>query len=111
MIFERDGLPVDKLTWQAPTENEDGSEIHYVLAYNLYVNSEPVLTFPGSLNEDGSYSFPLADVPALSTPGEYEITLTAYEDGKPERESDPSNAVVFTAREPDPNAPRDLSVE
>lgn len=110
-MFARDGVEATTLKWQAPTENEDGTDIDYPLAYNLYVDDEPVLTFPGTLNDDGMYSFPLADVPALSVPGDYTLSLTAFEDGKPERESDHSGTIIVTRLPADPNAPRDLSVE
>lgn len=76
------GDVVTDLNWQAPTENDDGSQINQQLTYNLYVNGEPVLSFPGSLNPDGSYGFPLAAVAAIGSQGTHQLALTAVdEDG------------------------------
>ena len=89
------------LSWLAPTQNTDGTAIDYELSYRLYVDAQPVMTLPGTLNPDGRYSFPLADVPALEEPGVYELTLTAFPQGvdlelEPERESGESNALLIT---------------
>lgn len=89
------------LSWLAPTQNVDGTDIDYALTYRLYVDAQPVMTFPGTLNPDGRYQFPLADVAALSSEGAHELTLTAFPEGidleaEPERESDPSNAITIT---------------
>lgn len=89
------------LSWLAPTQNVDGTDIDYSLSYRLYVDSLPVMTFPGTLNPDGRYQFALADVPALGSEGVYELKLTAFPEGtdldiKPELESDPSNAISIT---------------
>ncbi|UCE39321.1 MAG: hypothetical protein JSW00_08910 [Thermoplasmata archaeon] len=111
------GELITLLTWLAPTQNVDGSDIDYALTYRLYVDAAPVSTFPGSLNPDGRYQYPLADVAALSVPGEYALTLTAFPEGtdletKPELESDQSNAITITAiLVRVPKEPTDLSTE
>lgn len=108
---------VENLTWSAPTENTDGTAIDYALTYQLYIDDQATSTFPGTLNETGLYSYRLADVAALAAPGSYSLTLTAFPEGvdlatEPERESDPSNAIVITAIEVvRPKNPADLSTE
>ena len=108
---------VSNLTWSAPTENVDGSPIDYALTYRLYLDDIPTMTFPGSLNETGVYSFPLADVGAIQAPGTIKFELTAFPEGvdleaNPERESGKSNAIQITAVAiPVPKEPADLSTE
>lgn len=110
-MFQReDGTTVTKLSWLAPTKNTDGTDIDYELSYELHVSGEPVMVLPGSLNPDGAYEFPLSDVSALSDPGEYSLTLTAFEVGKPERESTQSNVLVIE-RLSVPLAPTGFSAE
>lgn len=111
------GEVITFLTWLAPTLNVDGSDIDYALTYRLYVDAAPVSTFPGSLNPDGRYQYPLADVAALDAAGEYVLTLTAFPEGtdldaKPELESDQSNAITISAvLVRVPKEPADLSTE
>lgn len=91
MAFYKDGVQVFELKWTAPTQNTDGSPITQQLTYNLYIDGVNTLGFPGTLNQDGRYSFPLADVGAMQSDGTYELYLTAVdEDGD---ESDPSNSI------------------
>lgn len=96
------GELITLLSWLAPTQNTDGTSIDYALSYRLYVDAQPVATFPGTLNPDGRYQFPLADVPALEEPGTYLLTLTAFPEGvdlelEPGRESDPSGELAITS--------------
>ena len=118
LIFKNEqNAIIEALTWTAPTENVDGTPIDYALTYRLYVDDVPTSTFPGTLNETGSYSYPLADVAAVGSPGSYVVALTAFPEGvdldqEPERESDPSNAITITAVEVvRPKGPADLSTE
>lgn len=83
------------LRWIAPTENTDGTPIDYDLAYNLYADGQPIASFPGTLNPEGQYTFPLADVGAMQDPGDYNLTLTAFDTALPDRESEPSNGIVI----------------
>jgi hypothetical protein len=105
------------LKWTAPTENTDGTAIDYALTYRLYIDDVVAMTFPGTLNGDGVYYFPLADVGAITEPGSYTFELTAFPEGvdldqEPERESAKSNAVVVQAiLAIVPKGPTDLSTE
>ena len=118
LIFKNPGNQVIRqLTWTAPTENTDGSPIDYALTYRLYMDDAPIMTFPGTLNETGTYSFPLADVGAIQAAGQYTFELTAFPEGvdleqEPERESGKSNAIVIIAAVVlVPKEPADLSTE
>jgi hypothetical protein len=111
------GEVITLLAWLAPTQNVDGTDIDYALTYRLYVDAAPVSTFPGSLNPQGRYTYPLADVAALQAAGEYVLTLTAFPEGvdleaEPGQESDESNAVTLTVVVVRvPKGPTDLSLE
>lgn len=106
MAYFKDGVEVFDLKWTAPTQNTDGSPITQSLTYNLYADGVNILSFPGFLNEDGSYGFPLADVGAMQEDKAYTLYLTAVdEDGD---ESDPSNSIVIE-RVARPNPPVALS--
>ena len=108
MSYFKNGVEVFNFKWTAPTANTDGSPITQALTYNLYVDGTPVLTFPGTLNPDGTYSFPIADVSAMAIDAVYSLYLTAMdEDGD---ESDPSNTITVE-RLARPNAPTAFSVE
>lgn len=97
-----------KLSWLAPTQNTDGSDITQALTYNLYVDGNQVSSFPGTLNPNGRYEYPLADVAALSDRGSYSLYLTAVnEDGA---ESDASNTITIN-RVKVPGAPTDFLAE
>ena len=114
IIFKNSqGVLLTLLSWTAPTQDTDGNEILYSMSYQLYVDSVAILTFPGTLNPDGRYQFPIADVPALQVPGEYSLTLTAFPDESPELESDPSNSVSLFVMVAivNPKAPADVSLE
>lgn len=93
--IDGNGTERTKLTWSAPTENTDGSSITQSLTYNLYKDfngtPEAVSSFPGFLNPDSEYEFPLADVAAVQE-GDNLLYLTAVdEDGD---ESDFSNSLL-----------------
>ena len=88
--------------WNAPTERTDGSPIDGPLTYNLYIGGVQLVTFPGSLNPDGSYEFKRE-----FSHGEYVATITALDDGG--LESEHSNSVNFTVQSA-PKAPTSLSV-
>lgn len=109
MFFRADGTPVENLSWQAPTENTDGSPIEQSLTYNLYsatvadpTEAVAVSSFPGVLNPDGSYTTPLADTAAFDTDGEYFLWLTAVDED--DDESDFSNGISIVRRQ-SPNSP------
>jgi len=108
MSYFKDGAEVFNISWTAPTENTDGSPITQALNYNLYIDGVNQLSFPGTLNPDGRYTFPLDQVSGMQLDADYTLTLTAVdEDGD---ESDPSNAIVVT-RLARPNAPTAFSAE
>ena len=118
LIFKNENLErIEQITWTAPIENVDGSPIDYALTYRLYIDDIPTMTFPGSLNETGVYSFPLADVGAIQAPGTIKLELTAFPEGvdleqEPERESAKSNSIqVLVAAVLVPKEPADLSTE
>ena len=113
---DSNGEPKTKLSWSAPTENEDGTPIDYDLAYNLYVDDAETasVSLPGTLNADGKYTAELTDIAALQLIAagvEFAITLTAFDTDKPERESERSNAVVLLRVLADPKAPTDVSLQ
>lgn len=118
IIFKNElGTIITMLSWLAPTQNTDGSNIDYALTYQLYVDGAPVMVFPGTLNPDGKYTFLLQDVPALQEAGSYIVELTAFPEGLdlsefPERESDKSGSIVIvTIVVIRPKGPSDFSTE
>ena len=108
---------VRNLTWTAPTENTDGTTIDYALTYRLYLDDVATMTFPGTLNAAGQYTFPLADVGAITEPGLYTFELTAFPEGvdldqEPERESARSNGIqILAVAVVVPKEPAELSTE
>ena len=88
--------------WNAPTERTDGSPIEGALTYNLYIDGIQLVTFPGSLNPDGSYEFKRD-----FAHGDYVAEITALDSEG--LESDKSNSVPFTVRSA-PKAPTSLTV-
>jgi len=107
MFARPDGTPVTKISWNAPTVNTDGSAVTDALTYNLYIDAVNMLSFPGSLNTEGKYEFPLADVPAIESPNTYAFELTAVDAGGDE--SGKSNAIDIVRVETVPNAPSGLA--
>jgi hypothetical protein len=97
----------NRIIWRAPTQNVDGSAIDYNLAYELEVDGEAVVTFPGTLNPNGLYSAEFADMPPIV--GEAEIALRAFDTDNPRRKSAPSQTIQV-AFFPNPNAPEDVTV-
>lgn len=93
------------IRWQAPTQEVDGSFITRELSYVLGVVDDSgvpqdVASFPGSLNPDGTYSVPVADLPVFEQDGDYEIAMAAqYTDGSQAR-SAWSNRVVHSFDRP-----------
>ena len=88
--------------WNAPTERTDGSVLEGALSYNLYIDGVAIVSFPGSLNPDGSYEFK-REFPH----GDYLAEITAVDDGG--LESAKSNSVPFEIRSA-PVAPANLAV-
>jgi hypothetical protein len=118
IIFKNElGTIITMLSWLAPTENVDGTPINYALTYQLYINGAATMVFPGSLNPDGKYEFPLADVPALQESGSYTLELTAFKEGvdleqNPLMESEKSNSIlIMTVVVIRPKGPSDFSTE
>ena len=107
MQYFTNGTPRTKLSWTAPTENVDGSPIDYALSYELQEDDVPIISFPGSLNPDGTYSVLLADVPTF-TRGDHNLTLEAISDTGVH--SADSNVVVLTA-DVQPGAPLNFFAE
>lgn len=103
MYQDDQGNPRTSISWNAPTQNTDGSPITDQLTYNLYVDNVNTASFPGTLNPDGKYSFLLADLPVISQPGSYQFELTAQDESGDE--SDRSNAITIVRGETIPNAP------
>ena len=91
------GVNPTSFSWQAPTENVDGSAINGPLNYNLYRSGTEVVdpdtdffyVVVGTLQQDGSYEAPLDQFPE----GRHVIALTAVDaDGD---ESALSNTLGF----------------
>ena len=93
-----------KITWQAPTENEDGSAIDYELGYELYVDGEASATFPGRLNPDGTYEQEVSTLFPDTVYASYTVQLKAFRIDQPDLKSGLSNAVVlsYDKRKPKP---------
>jgi hypothetical protein len=111
-MFTKAGVEITQISWSAPTTNTDGSPVTSQLTYNLYSWSvggtlaKNLLSFPGTLNADGRYSFPLDQIGAFDADGDYDLSLTAVDaEGD---ESDHSNHVIIT-RQMAPNAPTGLT--
>lgn len=104
-----------ELSWTAPTENTDGTPIDYALAYELgwridpAAAFEPVASFPGQLNPDGSYR---ADIPAFNFPGDqvFQLALNAFRQDAPQLKSDWSNAIEVLISGKVPLAPASFDV-
>lgn len=98
-----------KFTWQAPTENTDGTAIDYPLDYELGVAVDtiyqPVSVFPGTLNPDGTYEALIANFAAFDAFGTYEVVLRAINRNNPTAISDWSAPLVFTLSAEIPTAP------
>ena len=101
-------LSRDRLEWQAPTENIDGTAIDYDLDYELGLTTTaggPLVattTFPGTLNPDGTY---YADLTSMVFPiGDLELGLRVINRDDPTRVSDWSNRLplVVTGAPPRP---------
>jgi len=91
------GVNPTSFSWQAPTENVDGSPVNGPLNYNLYRSSTEVVNpdtdffyvVVGTLQTEGVYSAPLDQFPE----GRHVIALTAVDaDGD---ESALSNTLGF----------------
>lgn len=93
------------IRWQAPTQNVDGSLIDYELAYELYVDAEPVATFPGRLNPDGTYEQDVVDLFPDTTFAAYDVALKAFRVDQPEEKSALSNVVEYKFDRRKPKAP------
>lgn len=100
-----------QLRWQAPTENVDGTPIDYPLDYELGIAAVPgaelivALTVVGTLQPDGSYLAPLEEMPALETPGSYELGLRAINREAPLASSDWSNRIALEVTADTPRPP------
>ena len=95
------------LSWNAPTENVDGSPITDPLSYRLVVDGADFLDFPGTLNPDGSYSVATVD---LGLPnGIFQMELKTFYEEAPELISDPSNSIVIGLGVTSPNPPTAFS--
>jgi hypothetical protein len=104
-----------KFTWTAPTKNVDGTPITYALDYTFYANKvgdQPVaiLTTPGSLNPQGQYEAPIADMPFFVPGFSYETRLTARQHDNQANESAKTNPLTFALTDTTPQSPLDLAV-
>ncbi len=100
-----DRINPQQISWQAPTENTDGSPITQELAYQLDVDGQAFATFPGFLNPDGSYSQQVADITGLQPNVEYTLALRAFYTAQPALISDPSNTLTIVVGVARPNPP------
>lgn len=105
--------PTD-LKWSAPAHNTDGSEITEPLNYTLGVAGEDgefteALSFPGALNQDGTYQVAFADL-ALEN-GAHTIALRAFYLGQPDLHSDWSGSLDIILGMAAPNPPFGLAAE
>lgn len=105
----------NKFQWTAPTKNTDGTDITYALDYAFWANKvgdEPteVFTTPGSLNEDGKYEAPIADMPFFEAGNRYEVRLQAVDHRDAANRSALTNPLTFTLSNEVPEAPLDFSV-
>lgn len=91
------GTNPETFSWQAPTQNTDGSAIDGPLNYNLYrgddetsIGSEPYFVVVGELQSEGVYRAPIEGFPE----GRHVIALTAVDAGGDE--SALSNTLGFS---------------
>lgn len=101
------------MSWEAPTTNEDGTEITYALEYEVGLKPPEgpfyvIVTIPGQLQEDDRYTAPIADLSLEH--GEYTIALRSFAKENPERVSAWSNAVTFVLSAEIPERPLELRV-
>jgi len=102
-----------RVTWTAPTENEDGTPIDYELSYDVGKKLAdgsfvPIYTTPGSLNPDGTYEAPIAEMGFED--GKHEIAMRAFRVDVPTLRSVWSNTVQFEVEVNKPGAPLDVTV-
>lgn len=102
----------ETLSWTAPTTNVDGTEITYVLEYEVGLSENdmfvPIVTIPGQLADNDRYTAPIADLPLEY--GEHTIALRSFAKEDPDRKSVWSAPVSFVLSEEIPNAPLDFRV-
>lgn len=101
-----------KLSWAAPTTNQDGTPIDYELDYELGIEIDgvitPALIIPAQLNETGTYEAPIANMGFDF--GEHVVALRSFAKLDPNRRSTWSNTVPFTLSRRIPNAPTNVAV-
>ena len=110
IIFRNEllGTIISVISWTAPTQNTDGTDIDYELNYVLYINGQATMTVQVT-------EYQLAAIPALSKPGTYTIAVSAFPRHvdlatNPDVESDLSNTISIVVEQAKrPKAPTDLS--
>ena len=95
------------MSWNAPTENTDGTPIIEALSYRLEVGGVPFLDFPGSLNPDGRFSIDYDQV-NLPTGQILTLALRAFYVEDPNLISEPSNSIQVLLGVVQPNPPTSL---
>lgn len=100
------------MIWTAPTTNTDGSDITYLLEYEVGLDQDgvfaPIVTIPGQLTENGEYTAPISDLPLEY--GEHMIAMRSFAKEDPARKSEWSDPVTFVLSEEIPRAPLDFRV-
>lgn len=112
IIFKNEalGVLVTVISWTAPTQNVDGTDIDYELSYMIYINGNATMSVQVQ-------EYQLSAIPALQEPGIHTVAVTAYPKhvdlaANPEVESDLSNVVKIVSEEVKrPKAPAGLSAE
>jgi hypothetical protein len=103
-----------QMTWQAPTQNVDGTPIDYVLNYEVGLEDangqlQPSMVIPGQLQDGGDYTAPIADL-GLAAGSTYRIALRTFAKDEPARKSVYSEMVDFAISDRIPNPPLAFAV-
>ncbi len=99
------------LSWTAPTHNTDGSLITDLAGYNVYASAsdagpwdKAVCTQASPLETRCSWPIP------LNVEKRVFVYVTAFDNGDPVNESDPSNIVSVNVNTITPNSPSELQI-
>jgi hypothetical protein len=90
-----------------PTEREDNSEIDGPLAANIYIDGNPIASYPTSLNPGATAEMLFADLAWAPIPAQTHVLSLTAQEGSLESAHTPGVEIRFLGK---PLAPTSLSV-